>query len=732
MPPCRDPLPPSLHDQIRTLNDNLRALQTRFEAVDAAAKKHEIANQQRHEYLLQLLSNIFPQIAALPPPPISPLAQAILVVNNSVYYDSSNFLEVTIAVLVNDSEILKEKEKVDKFMGLDEEESGKSNSSSNFLVSKVTLNDESSNFVNSSSPPSTNWIMQKYALPDCVSFEVYEEVAKSYLDKNELEKQGSYLPEIEMMKGIFYSDDDVKQKEGKNELVTRIKWGGAVLRKGPHKMKGQDFNKTNGPDSVSWITNSDIAAEEMQKKEFHIQGIQSMAESTHSKDFHDTLKRQEALLLEERSMRQNSEHHFHSKLETMATLQIDLQQFVSTMQTQLHSLAEQMHSYNKSKSVLGEGLAMPPEKGSSSTNPFPIAPDHTPSPHHLSPFPRVEFPPFDGDNPRAWIRRTQRYFQVITNIPEEQKVTLASIHLEGKAEMWFPSYMEGKDTITWSQFLLALLERASTLHKPALPPKPPYKPSPPFFNPPSKPPSQPSKPPPKPPRKLLTAAEMRTRREQSLCYNCDDEEEDVYCQDLSEPEDLIENLTSQDMTISINAISGSSDLNTLRIQGLFKHSPVQILIDSGNTHCFLDEDVAIKLGFSVEYTNPMLISVADGNKIVSRTICPDFSWDIQGSKFTYPMRLIKLGGCDVVLGGDWLRLHSPVEFDYHKMRLTICNNGKKLIIKAITDSAELQIILAKSMGKLFKKGSYGLLGQLFSVQVSDIPPPPIDPTLSAL
>ncbi|KAG8371792.1 hypothetical protein BUALT_Bualt13G0125000 [Buddleja alternifolia] len=387
------------------------------------------------------------------------------------------------------------------------------------------------------------------------------------IDKDDLNqptqnKSGPQIKGFEMqLNQIEDPNDNVKQKEGKNELVTRIKWDDTVLKKGPHKMmKGQDFNKTNGPDAISWLTNSD-AADEVQKKEFHIQGTP----------------------------------------------------------TQLQSLAKQMHSYNKSKSVLGEGLAMPPEKGFFSTNPFPIAPDHTPSPHHLSPFPHVELPPFDGDNPRAWIRRTQRYFQ-------RARTPLLGLNF----------------------YLLSLKE-----------------------------------------------------------------EEDVYCQDVSAPEDLIENLTSEDMTISTNAISGSSDLNTLRIQGLFKHSPVQILIDSGNTHCFLDEDVAIKLRCSVEYTNPMLISVADGKKIVSNTICPDFSWDIQGSKFTYPMRLIKLGGCDVVLGGDWLRLHSLVEFDYHKMRLTICKNGKELIIKAITNSAKLQIISANSMGKFFKKGSYGLLGQLF-------------------
>ncbi|KAG8363631.1 hypothetical protein BUALT_Bualt19G0042500 [Buddleja alternifolia] len=404
-----------------------------------------------------------------------------------------------------------------------------------------------------------------------------------------------------------------------------------------------------------------------------------MSESTRSKDIQDTLKRQEALRIEERSLRQNNELHFHSKFETMVALQIELQQSVSAMQTQLHSLAEQTHSYHKNKSVLGEGLAMPPEKGSTSNNPFPIppnSPDNPTSHNHLSSFPRIEFPFFDGDNPRAWIRRTQRYFQVITTIFEEHKVPLASIHFEGKAELWFQSYMEGKDTITWSQFLLALLDkfddidrelmigdfnkihqtstvshyieqfeelksymlifnkdfpddyfiasfisglrkdikgsvmtlkppnllqaislakrqettinviihRASSMHKPSLPPKPPYRAPPPStsshprFSP------QPPKPSFQPHRKLLTTVEMRARREQNLCYNCDEvfvpglrckqrqvymimtqDEEDVYCQEIPEPNTFSDPPTPEDMTISINAISGSSDMNTLRI-----------------------------------------------------------------------------------------------------------------------------------------------------------------------
>ncbi|KAG8379409.1 hypothetical protein BUALT_Bualt07G0085500 [Buddleja alternifolia] len=164
-----------------------------------------------------------------------------------------------------------------------------------------------------------------------------------------------------------------------------------------------------------------------------------MAESTHSKDVHDTLKRQEALLLEERSMRQNSEHHFHSKFETLAALQIELQQSVIAMQTQLHSLAEQMHTYHKNKS--GSVMTMKPPN----------------------------------------------LLQAIS-LAKKQETTIE-----------------------------AIIQRASSLHKSPVFPKPSFKPTPPSYAPLTRALVIPSKPPFNPHRKLLTASEMRARREKNLC-----------------------------------------------------------------------------------------------------------------------------------------------------------------------------------------------------------------------
>ncbi|KAG8366662.1 hypothetical protein BUALT_Bualt17G0102900 [Buddleja alternifolia] len=277
----------------------------------------------------------------------------------------------------------------------------------------------------------------------------------------------------------------------------------------------------------------------------------------------------------------------------------------------------------------------------------------------------------------------------------------------------------------------AIIKRANLTTRNFSQPKPTYRSPQTGSNPPPGPPHQPPKPPYNNPtdhtlshRKLLTASEMRARREKNLCYNCDEtfvpghrckqrqiyvmmsEEEEVMHNSLIENENLneIENESpGEDMIVSLNALSRTTDMNTLRIKGTVNGQDIHILIDSGSTHCFLDEGTAYKLGCRMDYTTPLLVSVADGSKMVSRLECPEFSWTIQNHTFSYPIRVIKLGGYDMVLGGDWLRQNSPVEFDYQKMKLTISRQGKKITMKAITDSASLQLISAKSFSKLFKK-----------------------------
>lgn len=55
---------------------------------------------------------------------------------------------------------------------------------------------------------------------------------------------------------------------------------------------------------------------------------------------------------------------------------------------------------------------------------------------------RVDLPSFDGDNPSNWVYKAIRYFDYY-QIPENQRIKLASFHMEGDALIWF---YDGEDS----------------------------------------------------------------------------------------------------------------------------------------------------------------------------------------------------------------------------------------------------------------------------------------------
>jgi len=72
--------------------------------------------------------------------------------------------------------------------------------------------------------------------------------------------------------------------------------------------------------------------------------------------------------------------------------------------------------------------------------------------------PKVEFPTFDGTNPKGWVKKCARYFS-LCQIGDEQKVDLAVLHFKGLAEIWFSSYILGRRHITWEEFIVDVCSR---------------------------------------------------------------------------------------------------------------------------------------------------------------------------------------------------------------------------------------------------------------------------------
>ena len=67
--------------------------------------------------------------------------------------------------------------------------------------------------------------------------------------------------------------------------------------------------------------------------------------------------------------------------------------------------------------------------------------------------PKVEFPLFDGTNPRNWVEKCAKYFNLY-KIPDDQKVNLALMYLQGKAEISFGGHILEKRHVVWDDFII--------------------------------------------------------------------------------------------------------------------------------------------------------------------------------------------------------------------------------------------------------------------------------------
>jgi hypothetical protein len=139
----------------------------------------------------------------------------------------------------------------------------------------------------------------------------------------------------------------------------------------------------------------------------------------------------------------------------------------------------------------------------------------------------------------------------------------------------------------------------------------------------------------------LTKAEMVECQLKGLCYNCDDKYfpghkckeqkifmaifEDILKEDVETPL-VSESPKITDITppsdppevepvISLNALTGFSTPQTLKLIGYIKHQKVIILVDSGSTHNFIHHRIAQETHCYIHSVNNFQIMIANGGSM---------------------------------------------------------------------------------------------------------------------
>ena len=95
------------------------------------------------------------------------------------------------------------------------------------------------------------------------------------------------------------------------------------------------------------------------------------------------------------------------------------------------------------------------------------------------------------------------------------------------------------------------------------------------------------------------------------------------------------------------------------LQELVSNSPLcphlVILIDTSSTHNFLDAALCSSLKLAINPALAFDVKIANGATMRTVGACQDLQVQVQGHDFCTDLNVLPLGGCDLVLGTQWLK-----------------------------------------------------------------------------
>lgn len=221
---------------------------------------------------------------------------------------------------------------------------------------------------------------------------------------------------------------------------------------------------------------------------------------------------------------------------------------------------------------------------------------------------------------------------------------------------------------------------------------------------------------------------MAKRRKQGLCYYCDEKHSPGHkCKEpkffqidatdyssteedppLEEPEAIEEDnqkeIVSDEPVISLNVLASISSPQTLKIRGFLKHRPVVVLIDSGSTHNFIHQKVPEAVHCFVHAVSNFQVQITDGGTMKCEGHCENVKLQMGDYQLKTHMFAIHMGGCDIVLGAEWLRTLGPITMDFQELYMSFKQNNCTHTLRGLQAGAP-SIVNSHRMEKLLKKGN---------------------------
>lgn len=101
-----------------------------------------------------------------------------------------------------------------------------------------------------------------------------------------------------------------------------------------------------------------------------------------------------------------------------------------------------------------------------------------------------------------------------------------------------------------------------------------------------------------------------------------------------------EGAEEEELGLSVHPLNVENTHDTIKIQGEAKRKTLAILVDTGSTHSFIDIVMAKVTKTTITTTSPLLVTVANGQKVLSKLKCTHFAWQMQEKKYSIDLKAI--------------------------------------------------------------------------------------------
>ncbi|KAI5328349.1 hypothetical protein L3X38_027746 [Prunus dulcis] len=116
----------------------------------------------------------------------------------------------------------------------------------------------------------------------------------------------------------------------------------------------------------------------------------------------------------------------------------------------------------------------------------------------------------------------------------------------------------------------------------------------------------------------------------------------------------------------------------------------------------------ISLGWKLDQSHICDAIIADGEQVQSKGCCVAVPLAIGTCVYTSDMFALPLGGCDIVLGVQWLRTLGPILWDFERLTMKFWHGNEQICLSSSKPQPP-QPISCHQMDKLLHSGCYGVI-----------------------